>query len=149
MRGICRRALAGVGSLLLCACSTSGPGPLQPSGAEAPAGDAVAVRDTPVVPGRPGRVFVMAGLGKSCEPLGEPQITIEQAPTKGDVSLVPGQETTIQYSLSGTCTGHKAVGTGIYYTARQGSSGTDRFSISAKLGSGEVATRSFEVRIAE
>jgi hypothetical protein len=60
-----------------------------------------------------------------------------------------GQETTIQYSAQGTCIGQKTQGTGIYYTARAGQEGTDRFSIAAKLVSGETATRTFEVRIAE
>lgn len=126
----------------------SGAGPTAPS-ATAPGTrpDDTAVRSSPVVPGRPGRVFVMAGVGLKCEPIGDPQITITEPPQKGDVSLVAGQETTIQYSVSGNCTGQRTKGTGIYYTAREGTAGTDRFSISAKLGSGEVATRSFEVRI--
>ena len=77
------------------------------------------------------------------------KITITAPPAKGDVSFVPGQETTIQYSAQGTCIGQKAQGTGIYYTARAGQQGTDRFSVAAKLASGEAATRTFEVRIAE
>lgn len=134
-------------SALVAGCSGSGPNaPLTTETGNTPD---VAVRSTPVVPGRPGRVFVMAGIGKSCEPLGEPQITIDQAPQKGDVSFTPGQETTIQYSLSGACTGVRTSGTGIYYTARQGATGTDRFSITARMADGTVATRSFEVRIAE
>jgi hypothetical protein len=108
-----------------------------------------AVRSTPVVPGRPARVFIFAGFGKRCEPVAAPQITITEPPAKGDVSFVPGQETTIQYSAQGTCIGQKTLGTGIYYTARAGQQGTDRFSIAAKLGTGETATRTFEVRIAE
>jgi hypothetical protein len=40
-------------------------------------------------------------------------------------------------------------GTGVYYTPRVGEKGTDRFVIAAKLASGETATRSFEVQIAE
>jgi hypothetical protein len=103
----------------------------------------------PVIPGRPARVFIFAGLDEKCEPIAAPQLTITQPPAKGDVSLVPGQETTIQYSAKGTCAGRKATGTGIYYTARAGQEGMDRFSIIAKLPSGETATRTFEVAIAE
>ena len=110
---------------------------------------AAAVRSTPVVPGRPARVFIFAGFGDQCEPVAAPQITITEPPAKGDVSFVPGQVTTIQSSAQGTCIGEKAEGTGIYYTARAGQDGTDRFSISAKLASGETATRTFEVRIAK
>jgi hypothetical protein len=127
--------------------SQGGAAPL-PGDAPAPTADA-AVRATPVVPGRPARVFVLAGFGKWCEPVAAPQITISAPPAKGEVSFVPGQETTIQYSAQGTCIGQKTQGTGIYYTARAGQQGTDRFSISAKLASGETASRTFEVRIAE
>ena len=116
--------------------------------AEAPTSDA-AVRSTPVVPGRRARVFVFAGFGKKCEPVPAPQITVTAPPAKGDVTFVPGQETTIQYSAQGTCIGQKTQGTGVYYTARAGQQGTDRFSVAAKLGTGETATRTFEVRIAE
>ena len=141
------KCLLGI-SLLLAGCSgteISAPPATDAGGAT----QDVAVRSTPVVPGRPGRVFVMAGIGKNCEPIGEPSITVDQPPQKGDVSFVAGQETTIQYSLSGACTGVRTTGTGIYYTARQGATGTDRFSITARMGDGTEATRSFEVRIAE
>ena len=114
----------------------------------APSADA-AVRSTPVVPGRRARVFIFAGVGNKCEPIAAPQITITEPPAKGDVSFVPDQETTIQSSAKGTCIGTKTKGTGIYYTARAGQDGTDRFSISARLASGETATRTFEVRIAK
>jgi hypothetical protein len=114
----------------------------------APTAD-VAVRSTPVVPGRPARVFIFAGFGDKCEPVAAPEITVTAAPAKGDVSFKPGQETTIQTSAQGTCLGQKTTGTGIYYTARAGQAGTDRFSIVAKLPSGETASRTFEVRIAE
>jgi hypothetical protein len=116
---------------------------------ETSAGEDSVKRTTPVVPGRRARVFIMAGLGTNCEPLAPPAITITQLPDKGSVSLEPGQETTIQTSVSGTCMGKKATGTGIYYTAREGEKGPDKFSIVANLSSGEVATRSFEVTIAE
>jgi hypothetical protein len=132
--------MAGCSSL-----SPNGAALQSPEGAPKPD---VAVRTMPVVPGRPARVFIFAGLGDKCEPLAAPQITITEPPAKGDVSLVPGQETTIQYSAQGTCLGRKAMGTAIYYTARPGQEGTDRFSISAVLASKETATRSFEVTIA-
>jgi len=120
---------------------TTGAGPL--------ATEDAAVRSQPVVPGRPARVFILAGLGDKCEPTPAPQIAITEPPGKGDVTFVPGQETTIQYSAQGTCIGRKTTGTAIYYTARAGQTGTDRFSISAKLASGAPTTRTFEVRIAE
>jgi hypothetical protein len=127
--------------------SQGGAAPL-PGDVPAPAVDA-ATRSTPVVPGRPARVFIFAGFGTHCEQVAAPKITITAPPAKGDVSFVPGQETTIQYSAQGTCVGQKATGTGIYYTARAGQQGTDRFTVTAALASGEVATRTFEVRIAE
>jgi hypothetical protein len=114
-----------------------------------PSDDNLAIRSMPVVPDRPARVFIFAGLDEKCEPIAAPQITITARPAKGDVSFVPGQETTIQYSAKGTCVGRKATGTGIYYTARAGQEGTDRFSIIAKLASGDTATRTFEVTIAK
>jgi hypothetical protein len=119
-----------------------------PAAAAAPTADA-AVRSTPVVPGRAARVFVFAGFGDKCEPVAAPQITITAPPAKGEVTFVPGQDTTIQYSAQGTCIGQKTKGTGVYYTARAGQQGTDRFSIAAKLATGETASRTFEVRIAD
>ena len=117
-------------------------------GAAAPTAD-VAVRSSPVVPGRPARVFIFAGFGDRCEPVAAPEITITAPPSKGDVSFKPGQETTIKTSAQGTCIGQKTKGTGLYYTARAGQQGTDRFSVVAKLATGETATRTFEVHIAE
>jgi hypothetical protein len=114
-----------------------------------PSDDNLAVRSMPVIPGRPARVFIFAGLGDNCEPIPAPRITITEPPAKGDVSFVAGQETTIQYSAKGTCAGRKATGTGIYYTARAGREGTDRFSIIAKLPNNDTATRTFEVTIAK
>jgi hypothetical protein len=109
----------------------------------------VAVRKTPVVAGRPARVFIFAGVGDNCEALAAPDITITSPPAKGDVSFRPDQETTIKTSTQGTCVGSAAKGTGVYYTARAGENGTDRFSVAATLASGETAARTFEVRIAE
>ena len=115
---------------------------------DAPTAD-TAVRSAPVVPGRAARVFVFAGFGDKCEEVAAPQITITAPPAKGEVTFVPGQETTIQHSAQGTCIGQKVQGTGVYYTARAGQRGTDRFALSAKLGTGETADRTFEVRIEE
>ena len=107
------------------------------------------VRSMPVVPGRPARVFIFAGLDEKCGPIAAPEITITEPPAKGDVSFVPSQETTIQYSAKGTCAGRKATGTGVYYTARAGQEGTDHFSVISKLSSGETAARTFDVTIAQ
>jgi hypothetical protein len=108
-----------------------------------------ATRSTKVVPERPARVFVMAGFGDDCKPTPAPQIAIDKPPGKGSVSLRENQVTTIQYSASGKCIGARIPGTGIYYTAAKGARGSDTFAISARLASGEVATRSFTVEIAE
>ncbi len=114
-----------------------------------PSDNNLAIRSMPVVPGRPARVFIFAGLDKNCKPIAAPRITITEQPAKGDVSFVPDQETTIQYSAKGTCAGRKATGAGIYYTARVEQEGKDQFSIIAKLPSGDTATRTFEVTIAK
>ena len=132
--------------LLMAGCTSATP-TVDPAGTAATEG--AAVRSSPVIVGRPARVFVMAGFGKNCEPVAAPEITVTEPPEKGDVSFIPGQETTIQYSAAGTCVGQKTTGTGIYYTARSGTSGTDKFAVSAKLAGGEVASRAFEVRITE
>lgn len=133
----------------LAGCSGLPPqGDGSPSANDRPAPDA-AERSTPVVPGRPARVFIFASFGDNCEPVAAPQITITEPPVKGDVVFVPGQQTTVQYSAKGTCMGQKTTGTGIYYTARAGQGGTDRFSVSAKTSGGEAATRTFNVKIAE
>lgn len=107
------------------------------------------VRGTKVVPERAARVFVMAAFGTTCEPLAAPTIRIDKAPGKGSVSFREGQMTTIQSSGSGQCVGAKVPGTGIYYTAAKGATGTDSFTITATLPTGEISTRSFTVGIAE
>lgn len=94
-------------------------------------------------------MFVFAGFGKNCEPVAAPEVTITAPPAKGDVSFVPSQDTTIMSSLQGTCIGQKAKGTGVYYTARAGATGSDTFTVTARLASGETATRTFSVRIEE
>ncbi len=130
-------------------CTGAGPNNTSLQPVNAPVTADAAVRSAPVVPGRRARVFIFAGLGEKCEPIAAPEITITEPPSKGDVTFVPGQETTIQYSAQGTCLGRTATGTGVYYTAREGQQGTDRFSVSAKLASGEIANRTFQVTIAE
>jgi hypothetical protein len=111
--------------------------------------EANGTRTSPVVAGRPARVFIMAAVGKACEQLAPPEIAITQMPAKGDVSFTPGQDTTIATSAQGTCIGTKTKGMGIYYTARAGASGMDAFAIEAKLPTGEMSKRSFTVSIAE
>lgn len=117
----------------------------QSAGTSAPPG----VRTAPVVPGRPGRVFIFAGLDDNCRPLPPPEITVAKPPAQGDISFRPGQATTIAASASGACKGVKATGTGVYYTARQGSAGSDSFTLVARMPTGETMTRNFAVRIAE
>jgi hypothetical protein len=141
--------LAVCAAALLAGCSNGSADVAVPAaGPGAPTIDP-ATRSSPVVVGRPARVFVMAGVGKNCEPVPAPQITITALPKKGDVSFRQGQETTIAASAQGTCVGQRSTGTGVYYTARAGSNGTDTFAISATLASGETTARTFEVRIEE
>ncbi len=125
----------------------SGP-PNLPSLATAPAADP-AIRTAPVVPGRAGRVFIFAGVDKNCTPLPEPQVSVTDPPQKGDISFRPGQPTTIAASAQGTCLGVQATGTGVYYTAHAGASGSDAFSVTARLASGETMTRQFQVQITQ
>lgn len=109
----------------------------------------VAVRGTKVVPERPARVFVMAAFDDACRQVAAAALTIDKPPAKGQISFRENQPTTVMYSVSGKCIGTKLTGTGIYYTAAKGAAGTDTFTVSAKLGSGETATRTFNVTIAD
>lgn len=109
----------------------------------------VAVRGTKVVPERPARVFVMAAFDNACRQVAAAQITVDRPPAKGQVSFRENQPTTIMYSVSGRCIGTKLTGTGIYYTADKGATGSDTFAVSAKLASGETASRTFNVVIAD
>ena len=59
------------------------------------------------------------------------------------------QQTSIGSWTQGTCIGRAATGTGLYYTAREGADGTDRFSVSATLAGGKTITRMFEVTITQ
>jgi hypothetical protein len=133
-------------SQLLAGCS-SGPANAPPP-APSDTQNSDGVRRNPVVAGRRARVFVMAGFGTNCESLPAPAIAITAPPAKGSVSFEPGQETTVNTSASGTCIGQKVSGTGIYYTAREGTSGADTFSIRAELG-GDVTQRTFSVEIVQ
>lgn len=106
-------------------------------------------RTAPVVPGRPGRVFIFAGFAADCAPLPPPELSVSRQPTQGDVSFKPGQKTTIVASASNSCKGTKAEGTGVYYTARAGSAGSDEFTVTARMPTGETMTRTFRVSIAQ
>ncbi|MCC7251807.1 hypothetical protein [Hyphomicrobium sp.] len=140
----CRAAGLLLMLLALAACSSSG----SPEAPSAQPRAAEGVRRDPVVPGRPARVFVMAGFGENCESLASPTVKVTQPPTKGSVTFEPGQPTTVNTSASGTCIGTRVLGTGIYYTARPGERGTDTFSVEASLD-GSVTQRTFTVEIAE
>ncbi len=104
---------------------------------------------TRVSPGGTTRVFVMAGFDGQCRSTPSAQITIDVPPAKGSVALREGQGTTVQYSLSGSCIGAKVQGVGIYYSARPNTEGADTFSITARLASGETASRTFHLNIAD
>jgi hypothetical protein len=131
--------------LMVAACSGSTvPQPI--AGADVPTNDA-ATRTTPVVAGRPARVFVFAGWDEACAALAAPQVTVTTPPSQGEITFRPGQQTTIAASAGGTCAGRTVAGTGVYYTARAGAVGTDRFAVEARLASGETNRRVFEVTI--
>ena len=137
-----------IAASLLAACSNSGSHGGLSSSLPSVTQDA-ATRSAPVVAGRRARVFIFAGLGNTCEPLPPPEVAILQQPSKGALSLVTNQETTILTSTQGTCTGRVAKGMAVYYTAREGTEGTDRFAVSATLSKGEAVTRTFEVTITQ
>lgn len=118
-------------------------------GTPALAQDATATRTAKVVPERPARVFIMAAYDEACQTLPAPKLTIEKPPRKGTVSFREGQSTTIQFAASGTCKGAKVQGTGIYYTAGKGMTGTDTFTITAELPTGERTSRTFDLTIAD
>lgn len=132
--------------LALAACSGADPSNIASQPGSAPP-DA-AVRTMPVVPGRPARVFVFAGWDAACAALAAPVVTVATAPSQGEISFRPGQQTSIAASAGGTCAGQTVTGTGVYYTARAGATGTDRFTVEATLASGETTRRVFDVTIA-
>lgn len=102
-----------------------------------------------VSPGASTRVFVMAGFDEKCQPVAKPTIEIVKPPRKGSVSFREGQSTTIMSSISGNCIGQRILGTGIYYTAGPNASGEDAFTIQARLSTGEVTTRSFQMFVSD
>ena len=107
------------------------------------------VRGTPVVAGRPARMFIWAGFReKDCAAL-TPTFTLAQAAARGDVTFQPNQTTMIRHSNSGNCIGTSLPGTGIYYTARAGETGDDTFSVVATTPDGITATKTFSVRVIE
>ena len=147
---------ASLATYLLAACSSADQ-PAAPQTASAtaqattaqPDVSAPGVRTSPVVPGRPGRVFIFAGVDKACAPLPAPELKVTKPAAKGDVTFTPGQDTAIAASAGGTCLGVKAKGTGVYFTARPGTSGPDTFSVTAKLSNGQSMTRDFAVNISQ
>lgn len=103
---------------------------------------------TRIAPGAETRVFVFAAFDANCQPLAAPRLVVEAAPGKGTVEFRDGLETTVQYSLSGRCVGKRVNGTGVFYKANKDGEGADAFTVSARMSGGEVATRSFHLRIA-
>lgn len=133
--------------LLALAGCTPAAGPGAPLGGGGTVTQDAATRTTPVVPERPARVFVYAALGESCAPLPPPIVRVVAPPAQGDVSFRDGQPTTIASAGAGACAGRAATGTGVYYTARAGAAGSDRFAVEAQASDGTRQSRSFEVRI--
>lgn len=143
-------SLSLVSGLLLTACAQT---PIDTTAlttsATGPATASAPVRGTPVVAGRPARVFVMVGFKENdCTPL-TPALTVTTPPAKGAVSFKPNQTTMVQYSSSGKCTGQSMPGTGIYYTANAGTTGIDTFTVSASTGDGAPVTKTFQVRVVQ
>lgn len=101
------------------------------------------------VPDRPTRVFIMAAFDDDCRSLPAPRIEITTPPKKGAVQFRPGQSTKVAFSGTGKCKGAAVAGTGIYYAARADAAGEDTFTITARLASGEVSTRTFQMFISD
>lgn len=95
------------------------------------------------------RLFVMAGFTDNCSFKGFPEFQIDVQPAKGEIGFKQGEATTIQYSLSGKCVGGKVEGTGIYYTPAKGQVGEDTFTVTARIGTNEPASRTFSIIIDE
>ena len=130
------------------ACSASGPNVGQVPGAGVSGAQGDGIRQAPVVAGRPARVFVMAGFDDDCRSLPEPNIEVIAPPAKGEVLFRPGQSTVIRTSADGSCSGANVTGTGIYYTARPGTTGPDSFTVSASAA-GKTTERTFTLQIVE
>lgn len=143
-----RPVLATAGCALALAACTPAAGPVEPLSANGTnATNDTATRTTPVVRGRPARVFVYAALGEGCKPLPAPVVRITVPPVQGEVSFREGQQTALASAGGSACAGRSATGTGVYYTAREGAAGSDRFTVEAEASDGTRQTRSFEVRI--
>ncbi|MCH9807725.1 MAG: hypothetical protein K0U74_08345 [Alphaproteobacteria bacterium] len=146
-------AVALVGAIVsLAACS---PNPATQIGSSALQGatggtlETAPKRTTPVIGGRPARMFIWAGFDeKNCQPTSA-KVVLTEAPAKGSVSFKPNQSTLIKQSSSGKCIGKRMPGTGIYYTARFGEVGHDKFSVTATTPSGQTSTRVFDVMVSE
>lgn len=143
-RGLATSAAMVGAALAATACSpAAGPG----ESVAATVTQDAATRTTPVVAGRPARVFVYAALGEACMPLPAPTLRVVAPPSQGELSFREGQPTTLASAGGSECGGRSATGTGVYYTARDGAAGSDRFTVEARAGDGTVQSRSFEVRI--
>ncbi len=112
--------------LLAAGCAPSGPqGNMAAGEGSAPAtvtkaaGPTPGVRTSNFVPGRAARVFIFAGVDGNCASLPAPELTVTRPPAKGDVSFRPGQQTKFAVTATDSCIGAKAVGTGVYCTARE------------------------------
>lgn len=135
-------------SLGLVGCSSVPTSPISTSALPAPTATA-GKTPTPVHISKATQMYVWAGFKeKDCTPLA-PTLGLSQTPAKGDVSFQPNQSITVQHSSSGKCIGQNMPGTGIYYTAKPGQSGTDSFTVTASTPSGQTITRSFTVNIVD
>ena len=138
-------------SVALSACAPSSqPSPLSPpvAGNQPTASISDDRRSTPIVAGRPARVYVMAGFKDDCTPV-TPAIKVTAQPAKGIVTLKPNQFTVLRRTASGNCDGKRVSGTGIYYTAREGTNGADQFTIEATANSEKTVTKTFRITIAD
>ena len=136
------------GGVALAGCSSVPTSPISTSALPAPTA-APGKPPTPVRTSKATQMYVWAGFKeKDCSPVA-PSLGLSQTPAKGDVSFQPNQTITVQHSSSGKCVGQSMSGTGIYYTAKPGQSGTDSFTVTASTPSGQTVTRTFNVNIVE
>lgn len=112
-----------------------------------PVAETGAQRKTPVVAGRPARVYIWAGFDEATCAARTPALAVAVPPTNGTVTFKPGQSTKIEHSRSGKCIGQTLPGTGIYYTAKPGATGRDQFSVTATLPNEAPVTQNFTVTI--
>lgn len=106
-------------------------------------------RGTKAVPERPARVYVLSAFDEACRPVAGMTVTVSAPPAQGEVTFRENQPTTVMSSASGRCIGMRVVGTGVYYTARKGASGSDEFAITVRLADGTGSERRFRVAIAD